>query len=162
MDLHSSMDRFEEITLRYFTLTVVIYIPVWIDLKINLAKIFKQWYCIYIPVWIDLKSRISDLPLQIKWIYIPVWIDLKNSARIWLQAFTKIYIPVWIDLKFIKHLCFLHPLPYLHSSMDRFEEAIAKNMDNEEFNLHSSLDRFEAVARLSIKSAASVFTFQYG
>ena len=31
----------------------------------------------------------------------------------------------------------------LHSSMDRFEEAIAKNMDNEEFNLHSSMDRFE-------------------
>ena len=99
MDLHSSMDRFEELS------------------EDMIASLYK-----------NLHSSMDRFEEKEK--------TLQEKKR-------KIYIPVWIDLKFIKHLCFLHPLPYLHSSMDRFEEAIAKNMDNEEFNLHSSMDRFE-------------------
>ena len=54
-NLHSSMDRFEAFKFVVFSFVLVIYIPVWIDLKQNRAILDLIEFKIYIPVWIDLK-----------------------------------------------------------------------------------------------------------
>ena len=56
-NLHSSMDRFEVLTVMIVNLQGFIYIPVWIDLKFNVYKMCNYRIDIYIPVWIDLKKR---------------------------------------------------------------------------------------------------------
>ena len=100
---------------------VLLYIPVWIDLKVatDLYSIVDR--LLYIPVWIDLKrhrrevrpnrqvplhssmDRFKEDELQICYVtfvlYIPVWIDLKSSENISVAELLELYIPVWIDLK---------------------------------------------------------------
>ena len=50
------MDRFERHTSTITGIAIIlIYIPIWIDLKDNLGCIFVNLERIYIPIWIDLK-----------------------------------------------------------------------------------------------------------
>ena len=76
-------------------------------------------------------------------IYIPVWIDLKHLLYLPPKNKVLIYIPVWIDLKVCVVIPFRDLNPYLHSSMDRFEERAACKLAETYYNLHSSMDRFE-------------------
>ena len=54
---------------------------------------------LYIPVWIDLKPPSLSTSVSISKLYIPVWIDLKKQSRQNTIHKARLYIPVWIDLK---------------------------------------------------------------
>ena len=56
--LHSSMDRFEDMTGWTSQQLYSIYIPVWIDLKLDVYFTITFYNTIYIPVWIDLKTEL--------------------------------------------------------------------------------------------------------
>ena len=57
-NLHSNMDRFESISRSaYISMTMSIYIPIWIDLKEIPFCESRKNHKIYIPIWIDLKER---------------------------------------------------------------------------------------------------------
>ena len=99
VDLHSSMDRFEDILASYVGYIIVIYIPVWIDLKVGafISPPFAR--CIYIPVWIDLKFHTSKGD---KVIYLNLHSSMDRFEVLLLLYrlyCLHIYIPVWIDLK---------------------------------------------------------------
>ena len=49
------MDRFEDEILTIIRTQLIIYIPVWIDLKTAVTENIDNFAFIYIPVWIDLK-----------------------------------------------------------------------------------------------------------
>ena len=57
--LHSSMDRFEGDEFKLGDEVFILYIPVWIDLKVINSVTLSTENFLYIPVWIDLKFNIS-------------------------------------------------------------------------------------------------------
>ena len=72
------MDRFEATQMLAGVVTTLIYIPVWIDLKLQKQQQVQDMFLfIYIPVWIDLKLFLNKQSGFSNNIYIPVWIDLK-------------------------------------------------------------------------------------
>ena len=68
-------------------------------------------------------------------------------------SYTFIYIPVWIDLKIIYKYDIYVYIPDLHSSMDRFEVHIGKNLQIQIIYLHSSMDRFEVKLNFIMKGS---------
>ena len=81
VDLHSNMDRFERSCRKISTqIAIVIYIPIWIDLKVIRNTLSAVNIPIYIPIWIDLKDTDGNFCFQQNKIYIPIWIDLKERA----------------------------------------------------------------------------------
>ena len=79
--LHSSMDRFEAVVASGNSSVVAIYIPVWIDLKLD-VRIPYLLNKSYLHSSMD-RFEVTRLMLQklILKIYIPVWIDLKKQFQ---------------------------------------------------------------------------------
>ena len=80
-NLHSSMDRFEDLSAIYIVRKTSIYIPVWIDLKLS-CGMWKQLSRGNLHSSMD-RFEVQQLQgLKLKsGIYIPVWIDLKFQRK---------------------------------------------------------------------------------
>ena len=119
---------------------------------------------IYIPVWIDQKLDASNLAIQLD-------TDLHSSMdrletlqlQDLLYLIVIIYIPVWIDQKRILSDVLYKGFIDLHSSMDRLETYIILYLEKLKKNIYIPVWIDQKPKLLLINSIISKsFTFQYG
>ena len=84
-----------------------IYIPIWIDLKVDLSCCLQLSDRIYIPIWIDLKDLLHSL-FQYQAAHLHSNMDRfeRSFCNRRPACVSEIYIPIWIDLKAVATLRF--------------------------------------------------------
>ena len=101
---------------------LIIYIPIWIDLKVSKQSGKNSYTAIYIPIWIDLKAMRCMR-------YKPNKTDLHSN----MDRFER-------DC----HTIVTMRSKNLHSNMDRFESYSPMRYKEYVLHLHSNMDRFES------------------
>ena len=98
--LHSNMDRFESYKKTHkLNKKIIIYIPIWIDLKANLSRLL-------LPLSVYLHSNMD----RFESLFSSANFSLATNLHSNMDRFERLY-----------RLHHVHILQYLHSNMDRFE-----------------------------------------
>ena len=118
-DLHSTLIKYKDTQYFYiFHYNLLIYIPLWLNIKQLQCVPIKLPIKIYIPLWLNIKKKKKGIIMKLERYLHSTLIKYKGQLQcVPIKFPIKIYIPLWLNIK--------------------QEKEVDKSNDNATFTFHS-------------------------